>query len=146
MINDFKNWLTENEERTSRREFARKFIEAVHEEFDGEKAFEDWWSVSGRDWDEGDVSYLDSLERVERPKPESQKFTGDVYLMEFKVEFGNNTRVWRLSSLDTRSFKLTINSDMKKPGIDLGERLQKVFDELLLKTRPGTYHGKQYGI
>jgi hypothetical protein len=150
MINDFKHWLAENEGRISKQEFARKFIAALQEEFRTYPAkdaeFEGWWSVSGKDWDEHDVAYLDSLERVERKKPGESRYGGDVYMLEFQIEFGNNTRVWRLSSLDTRDFSLTIDPDMKKSGIDLGERLQKVFDELLLKTHPGAYHGKQYGV
>jgi hypothetical protein len=137
---------------SSRQEIADRFIQEIKDSDLGDPdsqvariagKFEDWWSLSGRDYDEGDVAYLESLERMERRVPEEQRYKGDVYMFEFMKYITQYSTIYRLASLDTRTMKLEINPDLK--GI-VQDTLEEIFDRILKEMKPGMHKGQKSGL
>jgi hypothetical protein len=104
--------------------------------------FEDWWCVTGRDYDEGDVAYLESLENTERRKPLTSRLVSDIWMFEFKIR-KNSTHWYRLASLDTRNYKLNINAELDNL---YGDRFRKIYQEVLEKEFPEEAKGQRYGV
>jgi hypothetical protein len=144
MIKKYGEWLKESLQERGQR-VAEAFIKNLKEplfKLEGGK-FEDWWRISGRDYDEADMAYLDSLERIERAKPEVHRLTGEVYMMEFKHFTGANSHGYALASFDTRNFKLHINPSITG---NFRKEIQEIFDKTLEKEFPEEHKGKKYGI
>jgi len=158
MIHNYDNWLNENLDLKTR--FADIFLSKLKKElkqysnFTQEFGkFDDWWSVSKRDYDDGDPAYLDSLERIQRNTPENQRFRGDIYYLEFHVKINLQTSVWRLCRLDLTNFTIKIHEDLYKyesakvKSNPLGEKVQQLFDDTIKEMDlTGTAHGNKYGI
>lgn len=142
MIKKYEQWVNESLSERGQA-VARAFIEKLKSAaLEGGK-FEDWWSVSGRDYDESDIAYLDSLERIERGKPEAHRYRGEVYTMEFKVHTGPISHGYALGSLDTRDFKLHLNPSI---GKELRPQIEEIYEEVLREHHPTEHTGRKYGI
>jgi hypothetical protein len=162
MIHNYVNWINENKNTDLKRRFADIFLNKLKKElkqysnFTQEFGkFEDWWSVSERDYKDEDPAYLDGLERIQRRTPEDQRFRGDIYFLEFHVKINQQTSAWKLCTLNLTNFTIKIHEDLHSPirsasGVTinpLGERVQQLFDETIKEMNlTGTSHGNQYGI
>ena len=113
--------------------------------------FVDWWCVSGRDYDEYDIAYLENLERIERNVPEERRHVGEVFIVEFMVHLHpkggsglpSTQFSYRLISLDTRSLDLRINADIKGK---IREEIQGIYDDVLRDMKPGQLKGMKSGL
>jgi len=139
-MKDFISWL--NEEKMSPINFILEFIEKVKEEKFSGVEFVDWWSISKRDFDERDVAYLDSLENVERRKPEELRHRGDVWFLEFKVTRGD-AHFYTLVSVDLKTWEFFVHKDRHQ---SFSEKIEKLYNEHLKTHYPQIYSGKKYGI
>jgi hypothetical protein len=152
MIKNFANWLFEDGSQSIKKERAQRvgkaLVSALAEHAESRKAFdppvifEDWWCVSGKDYDEGDVAYLESLENVERRKPAASRSISDIWMFEFKLKQGNS-HWYRLASLDTRDYKLTINAELDNI---YGDKLREIYHQVLEKEFPEEAKGQRYGV
>lgn len=160
MIHNYDKWLNENKNTDLKSRFADIFLNKLKRElkqynnFTQEFGkFEDWWSVSERDYKDEDPAYLDSLERTQRRAHEDQRFRGDIYFLEFHVKTGLNTSGWKLCTLNLVNFTIKIHEDLYKYNSakinsnPLGEKVQQLFDETIKEMDlTGVAHGNKYGI
>ena len=160
MIHNYDKWLNENKNTDLKTRFANIFLDKLKKQlkqysnFTQEFGkFEDWWSVSERDYKDEDPAYLDSLERVQRRTPEDQRFRGDIYFLEFHVKMNLSASSWKLCVLNLTNFTIKIHEDLYKYESakvkfnPLGEKVQQLFDETIKEMDlTGTSHGNNYGI
>jgi len=162
MIHNYDKWINESKNTDLKRRFADIFLSKLKKELKQYSnftqkfgKFEDWWSVSERDYKDEDPAYLDSLERIQRRTSEDQRFRGDIYFLEFHVKLNQQTSAWRLCTMNLVNFTLKMHEDLSNPiRIDgnvvvnpLGETTQKLFDETIKEMNlTGNSHGNNYGI
>lgn len=162
MIHNYANWLNENKSTDLKTRFADVLLNKLKKElkqysnFTQEFGkFEDWWSVSEKDYKDEDPAYLDGLERIQRRTPEDQRFRGDIYFLEFHVKINQQTSAWKLCTLNLVNFTIKIHEDLHSPIRSagnviinpLGEKVQQLFDKTVKEMNLiGNSHGNNYGI
>ena len=148
----FREFLNESVT-VDRKEIGKEFVKRL-KTIDNKNPygeFVDWWCVSGRDYDERDIAYLENLERMERNAPEEGRYVGEVFMVEFMVHLHpkggsglpSTQFTYRLISLDTRSLDLQFYSDIKGK---LREEIQGIYDDVLREMKPGQLKGMKSGL
>jgi hypothetical protein len=157
MIHTYDKWL--NESSGMKLKIADAVIERLKRELKQYNSFtqefgrfEDWWSISKKDYDDEDPAYFEALERIQRKTPENQRYRGDIYYLEFHVKINLQTSVWRLCKMNLVDFTIKIHEDLYKYDSSkihtnpLGERVKKIFEETVLEMYPGAFHGSKFKL